>query len=385
MRVVYVSDFDIRGSGYSNIGQALCDGLVERGHKVTALGLHYRGNEHDHRYAIVPAEFGDLVQMVTQLGYHRQLDVLVVALDIPLQDRLLSELNVPQSQLPYVGVFPVEAGPICQTWAISLLRMSRRLVMSEFGQGELAAVGVGSDFIPIGIDHEAWRPPKPKERDMLREGLGLGDNDFAVLTVADNQERKNLSGAIELLAKAMGGAEKQIHWLLVTRPDSQVGWRLDDLAGEYGVFPFMHTWNRGISFKSLWSLYAAADCFLLTSKAEGLAMPILEAMSVGLPVLATDATAMREHLKDGRGLLIPYEFQTRDPWGNSWRFYVDTDEGARMLQGAMDVGTLPVMVDVAHAYARERDWERAVDALEDAVDEVGEEWPRRGDDGQQAA
>jgi glycosyltransferase involved in cell wall biosynthesis len=47
---------------------------------------------------------------------------------------------------------------------------------------------------------------------------------------------------------------------------------------ELGIFD---RWPLGTGCRSgsLWSLYAAADAFLLTSKAEGLAMPVLEAMA----------------------------------------------------------------------------------------------------------
>lgn len=370
-KVVYVSDFDAGGSGYSNIGMQLCDGLVERGHEVTALGLHFRGQEHDHPYPIVPTEFPDIPHMVTQLGAYRRLDVLVVALDIPHLEKLMDRLHIPSDGRPFIGVFPIESPPMCQTWMLSTMRMTRRLVMSKFGVDILERSGVESTFIPIGVDSDSWRPPTVEERLTIRESLGIDDGSFVVLTVADNQERKNLSGAMEMIARARESCSREIYWYLVTRPHSPVGWKLDDLAMELGILPWVQTWQRGLSFKQLWSLFAAADCFLLTSKAEGLAMPLLEAMSSRLLCVATNGAAMREHLDDGeaRGVLLPVEFTTRDPWGNGERYFVSIEKGARIL------ATLPTidepkrqrLIDAAQAYTQDRPWSASVEVLHEAV------------------
>ena len=46
-------------------------------------------------------------------------------------------------------------------------------------------------------------------------------------------------------------------------------------------------------------LWSALDCFLLTSRYEGLPMTILEAMASGVPIVASDLDGMREILRDG--------------------------------------------------------------------------------------
>lgn len=53
---------------------------------------------------------------------------------------------------------------------------------------------------------------------------------------------------------------------------------------------------------------AAADVGVLPSREEGFNNALLEMMSVGLPVVATDVGGNRELLEDGRlGLLVPSE------------------------------------------------------------------------------
>ena len=367
MTVIYVSDFDLRGSGYMNIAVSLCTQIAARGYDVIALGLGYAGQEHDYPFRIVPAEFHELVPMVRQLQASSvSIDGLVVALDIPLQREILRRLDAP-GPLPYIGLFPLEAGPLCGPWAVDLLRMDVRLVMSRFGQGELAQAGVESTFIPIGVDTASWRPPAPDERAAVRQGLGIEDGTFAVLTVADNQERKNLSRALEIFAGF--AAEHKAQYMLVTRPRSSVGWELEDYAVELGVFDRYMQWERGIPFKSLWSLFAAADCFLLTSKAEGLAMPVLEAMACRLPVVGTGCTAIAEHLDDRRGLLIRPDYVMRDPWGNSRRYFAGLDQGITALNQVanLDGATRAQMLDAAEVYVFQRTWEQAADVLVAAI------------------
>lgn len=371
MTIIYISDFDLAGSGYMNLSVALCNQLAQNGYEVLSLGLGYNGQEHHYPFKIVPAELPQLVPMIKRLSAVKgDVEAVVVALDIPLQEKLLQLLDAP-GELPYIGIFPLEAGPLCQTWALSLLRMDARLIMSRFGQAELEAVGVDSEFIPIGIDAESWRPPEAGERERLREGLGVDDDTFIVLTVADNQERKNLSRAMEIFAD-FSQDHKAVYWL-VTRPELSVGWKLQDLALELGILDKINIWRRGISFKELWSLYAAADCFLLTSKAEGLAMPILEAMACRLPAIGTQCAAIEEHLSDGRGLLIKPDYTIIDPFGNGRRYMASREDGVyqlKLLRTGMSPQDRFEMLNRAQAYVGQRNWDKAGAVLIKAIENV---------------
>ena len=242
---------------------------------------------------------------------------------------------------------------------------------------KIIEVNIQAEHIQVGIDTDFWRKPGLDEYKKIRQSLfGIEDNTFVVLTVADNQERKNLSRSMEIFA----GFSKEIpnsKYVLVTREHQMVGWRLRDYAQLLGIGEKLMIFERGMPLKDLWATYAGSDAFLLTSKAEGLNMCILEAMAVGLPVVATKCTALEE-LVSGRGWMIPHEHENdpenvyRDPFGNGRRYFADKQKGIQLLLDAYyySLSSTDTM-DIACRYAERRDWNVAIDQLDKALKELG--------------
>lgn len=390
--IVVISDFSAGGSGYQRIMTNLCKRLtIDYDMHILALGLDYKGEEHQYPFAIVPsAPLSNIPGMIKQLeDYKAPLEAIFVGLDIPLQRALLQAMDHP-GPVPYIGLFPLEAQPLCQPWAIEMLRMDARLIMSQFGASEFKRAGVEAEFLPLGVD-DIWRPPGPDERKMIRQALGIDDDMFMVLTVADNQERKNLSKAAEIISRLSINIEdylpngfvgkksekRKVSWYLVSRLQSPVGWELQDLAMRWGIMDKLSMFNRGMPDDKLWALYAAADAFLLTSKAEGLAIPVMEAMACRVPVAATDCTAMTEHLSDNRGWLIPAQYEYCDPFGNESRYFVDAQAGAEILAGIMDMQPvqLTLRLNAAQDYLTDRTWDNATrivaETINNAIDQKG--------------
>lgn len=379
--IIFISDLDLKGSGYMNIAIALCNELAERDRELYVLGIGYKGDEHPWPFSINPVEnpraFQHIHAMLTNMqaisnaGKLPPIEAIVVALDIPLQEKIL---QFPRGDIPYVGVFPVESGPLCPTWANIIAPMDQRLVISKFGQEQIEAAGLSCTYLPVGIDTDSWRMPEAGERKRLREALGFRADDFVVLTVADNQERKNLSAAAQMIQRLKD--EIPIKWQLVTRVQSKVGWALADPPFDLGTVLTTH--ERGLSFDRLWTLYAVADAFLLTSKAEGLCMPIIEAMAVGVPVVATNCTAVPEHLyitRDRwrpkmRGFPIDIDYVTIDAWGNSERYFASVGSGVKALRQIYRMRQrkrIAEIIDRGREYASGRTWDRAGDVLNEAI------------------
>lgn len=385
--ILFISDFDLRGSGYMNIAIAVCNEMAIHGHTVKALGIGYEGKEHSWPFSILPVQtrqaFNHIpailqnIKALSEGGQLPPIEAMVVALDVPMQERILL---YPQRQgIPYIGIFPIESGPLCQSWANVMMNMEKSLVISKFGLKMMDDAGVPGTYLPVGLDTESWRRPTPEERKQLREAMGYTEDQLVVLTVADNQERKNLSAGMDIIAEA--AKEIDVQWMLVTRVLSPVGWKLDDMAIQKGIMDRFVKFERGLAFDRLWTLYAIADAFLLPSKAEGLCMPIIEAMAAGVPVVATDCTAVTEHLfedpieREGRrGFPMEVAFLHQDPWGNSMRSYVDYLSGAEQIKKVHELiqaGRIEEeIIAPARAYAESRTWDRCGVVLHDAIEEV---------------
>ncbi len=392
--ILFISDFDLTGSGYMNIAVSLCNELATKhGYRVTALGMGYQNTEHNWPFAILPVDQMQMLREIPAMIHNfraladqkqwHPIEAIVVALDIPLQEKML---QIDRGTIPYIGILPIESGPLTASWASSVSLMSEPLIISEFGTKMVKDAGVPATYMPIGLDTESWRPPGAEERIAIRESLGFTEDDFVVLTVADNQERKNLAIAMEIMARSRKHINSK--WVLVSRLKSPVGWKLSDLAMQFDMTDHYVGFERGLPFDRLWILYAAADVFLLTSKAEGLCLPVLEAMATDTPVLAVNSTAIPEHIyaepdwsrvengmwesgkpQGQRGFTIPVEYATIDPWGNSMRSFPNPREGAKRLVrlANMKPDKLKPMVDAARIYAQSRTWDKAGLVLAEAI------------------
>ncbi len=78
---------------------------------------------------------------------------------------------------------------------------------------------------------------------------------------------------------------------------------LQGLAAELGIAPQVTFWGQQLDVAPFLS---AADAFIMSSKSEGLPISLLQAFSLGLPVIVTDAGGMAEVVRLAQaGLTVP--------------------------------------------------------------------------------
>lgn len=392
---MFISDFNLQGSGYLHVSVPLCKGLVEMGYEVYSIGINYEGQEHTFPFKIIPCKtFQEAQAMIVNL-YDDKLEginLVIVALDLPHQGFFLEGVVHQLSDLKYICITPLENPPLTLSWAAPLLNADGVFFISEIATQAAKKAGVSdAEHIQIGIE-DNWRMPSDEERARIRKSFGVEDK-FTVLTVADNQERKNLSAALamvcmyaydlsweELLGVMFDDVDIHnyekinidIKYILITREHLTFGWKLRDLCTEYGINDEVMIVERGIPFDQLWAYYAASDLFLLVSKAEGLCLPVMEAQAVGVPVMATDTGAMPELLADGRGYLIPSSYTFRDVWGNGTRDMVDIEAGTKLLRELMKKD-MSETVKKAKVFTDSRTWDVPVKQLVDRIKEITNE------------
>lgn len=135
---------------------------------------------------------------------------------------------------------------------------------------------------PNGVDTEFFRRD-PAERETTRKRLGLEDK-FVVLFVGYLVPHKGVGTLIEAWKEFSGDRNAA---LVLAGPDKGFYRELDqDLIGfarsaEDVLIP------GKVERSELKGLYASADLFVLPTKAEGMPNSLLEALSSGLPAIAT--------------------------------------------------------------------------------------------------
>lgn len=373
-KIVFISDFNFRGSGYLNISVPICDKLSQLGFDIKAIGLGYAGEEHPFGFSIVPCQsFNDSYAMLNNLNFQWKPDIVIVALDIPHMEQYAGMCK--KFGLKMIAITPLENPPLTMSWAFILQQIDKVFMISEMGKDESIKAGVETaEHIVIGMDTLAWRLRTPEEYEKGRDALNISPDTLVILTVADNQERKNLSKAFEIVSKAKKEKNIKVKYILITKEHQSVGWKLRDLAMTYGIPSELMIFERGLPFKELYTLYAISDVFLLTSKAEGLCMPVMEAMSVGVSVVATNCGALPELLEGGRGFLMDTEYSMIDPWGNSRRDFPNADAGANALLAIskMANGHPTEITERARKYMETRTWDKPVQQLVDSIEKLGE-------------
>ena len=141
-------------------------------------------------------------------------------------------------------------------------------------------IGAGSAAIPISL--EAAR------QEMLALGFGL-ERPY-VLTVGNLQPRKNLVRLFEAFAALVNGSKHDID-LVIVGPRR---FRAEDITRAASSVAGRIHFTGYISDRQLAASYRCSTVFVLPSLYEGFGLPVLEAMTHGVPVVCSDAGALPE-------------------------------------------------------------------------------------------
>ena len=177
-------------------------------------------------------------------------------------------------------------------------RSHRVYTPSTVSRAEILALGVTDvETWGRGVDVEMFHPGRRSQE--MRAALGMGSR-FTFLYVGRLAAEKGVEYVIEAFRIASNLLPRgMIHLVIAgTGPrDKEIR-----AAAPPGV-DFLGFLDRR---SRLPDLYANCDAFLFASVTETLGLVLLEAMASGLPVVATPAGGVRNHLRDGaNGLSYP--------------------------------------------------------------------------------
>jgi glycosyltransferase-like protein len=208
----------------------------------------------------------------------------------------------------------------CQRQAI--LEPDQILVVSEHWRDLLyREYGTKAQVVHNGVDVARFQAADPGQAKELRQRAGAADRPL-ILSVGGIEPRKGSDTLVQAIAALKQAALKKAtlkkdgrdpvlavvggHSFQDYRPYRDrvlaslpgLGLRLDDDVVLVGTVPDAE----------LPAWYAAADVLAFPSTKEGWGLAVLEAMSAGLPVVASDLPVFGEYLTSGRdALLVPVD------------------------------------------------------------------------------
>jgi len=215
----------------------------------------------------------------------------------------------------------------------SLRRLALSLGLSE-ERGQVVGNGVDADrFAPV-----------PRQEARTRHNLP--ENAQVLITVGGLVERKGFHRVIACLPELLK-SHPDLHYLVVGGPcpEGDMTQALKDQAADLGLADRVHFLGSIRPDDLKWPL-SAADVFVLSTRNEGWANVILEAMACGLPVVASDVGGNSEVVcRPELGEIVPFDDHP-----------ALTHALDRALARAWDAHLL-------RAYAEDNSWDHRVEAL----------------------
>ncbi len=332
LRVVYVTEDTGVGGGHRDIFEHL-NRLLDRGHEVALYTLGDPPDWFDLRAPVHSFEFYD--ELVEALA---DVDAIKVATwwntAAPVwQASVLRGIPVYFVQDIETSYYPDDE------WSRHAVLDSYRpefryMTISSWNRERLRELGLDAELIPPGIDLETFRP---------RTDLPRGED--MVLALGRSNPLKNLPLTIDAWRALSERSEVD------RRPELCLFGIEPELATEEGM-----RYVESPSDEEVNELFNSASVFVQTSVHEGFALPPLEAMATGCPVVCTDAHGNRDFCVDGGNCLMP-EANIAAVSAALAALLSDPDLRERLGRAG---------IETAGDYA----WERRIDALEKFLVEV---------------
>lgn len=261
----------------------------------------------------------------------------------------------------WVWMPTVDSAPQKREWLETFKKCDAILAYSEFGQktldresnGMINTIGCASP----AINPSVYYPFSDKKEH--KESLGIDGDSFIVGTVMRNQKRKLFIELMRSFKMFLDKAPKHIsdktYLYLHTSYPEKVGWDIQAGLLEEGIAAntlctyickscnewqpmkfrgaiatcqscgnrtsFMPNVGHGLEINDLVKVYNSFDLYVQYAICEGFGMPQVEAAGCGVPVAATDYSAMEDVVRNTKGFPIKIDKMYREMETNADRAY----------------------------------------------------------------
>jgi glycosyltransferase involved in cell wall biosynthesis len=265
-----------------------------------------------------------------------------------------------------------------QAFVHELSGFDAMIVPNEFNRQAFLNGGVR---IPVyvaeyGVNSDFYTPQGPRDR------MQLPDNHFVFLSIFGWSKRKGPDALIRAFLQEFDASEP-VSLLIKTYQaridDFPMAW-YEEVASQVKKRnrPNVKIISRDMSPDQMANLYRGTDCFVLSTRGEGVGLPILESMSTAKPVIATGWSAHTDFLGPSSGYPVSYSLVPAEPlWFTNLyqpdQLWADPDVGS--LQTAMrKVYTHRAEAEArgqqARLVAQHWTWKRTAEQFVNAIEEI---------------
>ena len=387
-----MSDSPKLHTGFARVAKEIWTYLTRTGkYDVRCIGWFHQDTNEECIYPIYTTAKDDNGKIIQEDKYaHKTFpqyvdqfkpDLVWTLGDMWMVDHVASAKN--RDTFKWIGYFPIDGHPSPSKWGKVIDNMDVAVAYGKYGMDVIKqrAPNANLRYIYHGVNCNMFKPVSDSDRIVARKDIiGVSDDRTIIGIISRNQPRKAFDKLFEAFYYILNGTYNRCNsckkitvddYDLITHKNTDrgycaycgcedvergksrddvrlyihgavvdCGWDLldlqkdYDLAGKVLVNPTLKV-GVGVSDHTLNGVYNAIDIFTLPSRGEGFGLPILEAMSVGKPIVVTDYSAYPEWAS-GAGELVPYAALEAEPLTNIRRAVIDVNEYVNSLLKLID-------------------------------------------------
>tara|TARA_Y100000401_G_scaffold117571_1_gene127249 strand:+ start:12750 stop:14396 length:1647 start_codon:yes stop_codon:yes gene_type:complete len=233
----------------------------------------------------------------------------------------------------------VDATPQNPQWMNTFQSADSVFAYSEFGRDVMLGQCDNLNFVDIASPAASKSFFPVPDKDKHRDAMGMDSDAIIIGTVMRNQRRKLYPDLFKSFRTLLDETQDKNLFLLCHTYYPDIGWEIPNLINKFGLnnrvlFSYrckkcghvsVDFFRDAISFcdkcdqfskqlvgidnsineQELNNIYNLCDIYVQYANSEGFGMPQLEAVSAGLPLVATDYSAMQSVVKNVSGYGIP--------------------------------------------------------------------------------
>ena len=205
---------------------------------------------------------------------------------------------------PRITKWKLEAARMLDGWTARHLCDHFHAITEAVSRSATKHLGIPSEritVIPRGRDPQRLGTDSPGRRAVTRERLGISPDAPVVINVGRQEYQKGQQYLLEALDRLRRHGHPDVVLLVAGRSGAESP-RLEDMVQQLGL----ESSARFLGHRDdVPDLLACADVFAFPSLFEGLGGSLIEAMALGVPIVASDLAPIREVVDPESARLVP--------------------------------------------------------------------------------